>query len=121
MTTDSKLRIRIITSKGALCCRSENWIINKRGYENLEAAQMRFLRPLLGPTSLVLERNADIHNRLKVDILIEDRIMSEELVRQPGKNGQKPHTQASFSLSTPGTTGCWKTQEKCKDQEHIEL
>jgi hypothetical protein len=51
---ETKLRIHIITSKVALCCRRENWIINKRDAQNLEAVQMRFLRPLLGHTNLVL-------------------------------------------------------------------
>jgi hypothetical protein len=47
--------------------------------------------------------------------------MSEELGRPPGKNGQKPVTQPSFSISTPGIKGCSKTPEKWKDQEHLEL
>jgi hypothetical protein len=48
MTIDTKLRIRNITSKAALCYGSEVWIINKRDAQKLEAAQMIFLRPLLG-------------------------------------------------------------------------
>jgi len=51
---------------------SENCIINKRDAQKLEAAQMRFLRPLLGLTRLDRQRNPDICNRLKVDNLVED-------------------------------------------------
>jgi hypothetical protein len=50
MTTDTKLLIHNIISKAALCYGSEAWIINKRDAQKLEAAQMRFLRPLLGLT-----------------------------------------------------------------------
>jgi hypothetical protein len=48
-------------------------------------------------------------------------MISKDLVRPPGKYEQKLLTQTSFSISTPGMTGCWKTQEKWKDQEHLEL
>jgi hypothetical protein len=47
--------------------------------------------------------------------------MSKELGRPAGKNGQKLVTQRSFAVSTPGITGCSKTLEKWKDQEHLEL
>jgi hypothetical protein len=46
MTTDTTLRLHNITSKASLCYGSENWVINNRDAQNLEAAQMRFLRPL---------------------------------------------------------------------------
>jgi hypothetical protein len=72
MTTDTKLRLNNITSKADLCYGSENWIINKRDAQKLEAAQMRFLRPLLGLTRLDRHRNPDICNRLKVDSLVEN-------------------------------------------------
>jgi hypothetical protein len=47
MVTETKLRIYNVTSKVALFNGSENWIINKRDAQKLEAAQMRFLIPLL--------------------------------------------------------------------------
>jgi hypothetical protein len=72
MTTDTKLRLRNITSKANLFYGSENWIINTRDAPKLEAAQMRFLRPLIGLTRLGRQRNSDIRNRLKVDNVAED-------------------------------------------------
>jgi len=48
MTTDTKLQLYNVTSKGGLCYGSENWIINKGDAQKLKAAQMRFFRPLLG-------------------------------------------------------------------------
>jgi hypothetical protein len=56
ITIDTKLRIRNITFKAALCYGSEVWIINKRDVQKLEAAQMIFLRPLLGLTRLDRQR-----------------------------------------------------------------
>jgi hypothetical protein len=50
MKIDTKLRLHNITCKASLCYGSESWTINKRDAQKLEAAQMRFLRPLLGLT-----------------------------------------------------------------------
>jgi hypothetical protein len=40
------------------------------------------------------------------------KIISKELVRPSGKNGQDPFTETSLRISTSGTTECWKTQEE---------
>jgi hypothetical protein len=45
----TKLRLHSTTSKASLCYGSENGIINKRDAPKPEAAQMIFVRPLLGP------------------------------------------------------------------------
>jgi hypothetical protein len=71
MTTDTKLRLHT-TSKVSLCYGSENWIIDKRDAQKLEAAQIRFLRTLVGLTRLYRQRNPDIHNILEVDNIVED-------------------------------------------------
>jgi hypothetical protein len=57
--------------------------------------------------------NPDFRNRSQVEK--PDRrhkVTSEELVKPPGKNGQKQLTRTSFSITTPGTTWYCKTQEK---------
>jgi hypothetical protein len=82
-----------------LCYGSEVWTTNKRDAQKLEAAQMRFLRLLLGLTRLDRQRNSDICNRLKVDNILED-IISEELDRSSEMNGQKSHTETNFTVPT---------------------
>jgi len=73
MTTDTKLRLyKTIASKAGLCYGSENWIINKREAQKLEAAQMRFFSPLLGLTRLDRQSIPNIRNTLKMDSLVED-------------------------------------------------
>ena len=47
-----KLRIHNITAKAALKFGSEAWVLKKREEQRLEAAQMKFLRHLLGITKL---------------------------------------------------------------------
>jgi len=49
---ETKLRIHNITHKAALKFGSEAWVLKKRKEQRLEAAQMQFLRHLLGITKL---------------------------------------------------------------------
>ena len=51
MNKETKLRIHNITAKAALKFGSEAWwVLKKREEQRLEAAQMKFLRHLLGTT-----------------------------------------------------------------------
>ena len=52
MNKETKLRTHNITAKAALKFGSEAWVLKKREEQRLEAAQMKFLRHLLGITKL---------------------------------------------------------------------
>jgi len=52
MNKETKLRIHNITAKAALKFGCEAWVLKKREEQRLEAAQMKFLRHLLGITKL---------------------------------------------------------------------
>ena len=56
MNKETKLRFQKITAKGALKFGSEAWVLKKREEQRLEAAQMKFLRHLLGITKLDKEK-----------------------------------------------------------------
>ena len=56
MNKETKLRIHDITAKVALKFGSEVWVLKKREEQRLEAAQMKFLRRLLGITKLDKEK-----------------------------------------------------------------
>ena len=56
MNKETKLRIHNITAKAALKFGSEAWVLRKIEEQRLEAAQMKFLRHLLGITKLDKER-----------------------------------------------------------------
>ena len=57
MNKETKLRIHNITAKAALKFGSEAWVLKKREEQRLEAAQMKFLRLLLGITKLDKEKD----------------------------------------------------------------
>jgi hypothetical protein len=47
-------------------------VLNKRDKQRLEAAQNRFLRPLLGYKKLDRQRNVDIRERLRVQSVVKE-------------------------------------------------
>ena len=55
--------IQFITAKAALKFGSEAWVLKKREEQRLEAAQMKFLRHLLGITKLDKEKNQCIREK----------------------------------------------------------
>ena len=63
MDKETKLRIHNITAKAALKIGSEAWVLKKREEQRLEAAQMTFLRHLLGITKLDKEKNQCIREK----------------------------------------------------------
>ena len=63
MNKETKLRIHNITAKAALKFGSEPWVLKKREEQRLEAAQMKFLRHLLGITKLDKEKNQCIRGK----------------------------------------------------------
>jgi len=63
MNKETKLRIHNITAKAALKFGSEAWVLKKREEHRLEAAQMTFLRHLLGITKVDKEKNQCIRQK----------------------------------------------------------
>ena len=63
MNKETKLRIHIITAKAALKFGSKAWVLRKREEQRLEAAQIKFLRHLLGITKLDKEKNQCIREK----------------------------------------------------------
>jgi hypothetical protein len=60
MTKETRLRIHNITAKADLKFGSEVWVRKKRDEQRLEAAQIKFLRHLLGITKLDRETNQSV-------------------------------------------------------------
>jgi hypothetical protein len=60
MLPSTKLRLYNITSKAALKYGSEVWVLNKEECQQLETAEIKFLRSLLGLTRLDHQRNTTI-------------------------------------------------------------
>jgi hypothetical protein len=62
MNKETKLRIYNFTAKAAIKSGSEAWVLKKREEQRLEAAQMKFLRHLLGITHPSFVRRFFVHD-----------------------------------------------------------
>jgi len=72
MNKETKLRIHNITAKAALKFGSEVWVLKKREEQRLEAAQMKFLRHLLGITKLDKEKNQCIREKMGAQNIVKE-------------------------------------------------
>ena len=63
MNKETQLRIHNITAKAAMKFGSEVWVLKKREEQRLEAAQMKFLRHLLGITRLDKQKNQCVRQK----------------------------------------------------------
>jgi hypothetical protein len=119
MTTDTKLRLRNITSKASLCYGSENWIISKRDAQKLVAAQMRILRPLLRRTRLDRQRNRDIRNRLKVNKRVKDiKLYQKKWLDRLERMDRNRLPRLAFQYHL-GDGGIWEDQEEDGETKNI--
>jgi len=69
---ETKLIIHNITTKAALKFGNEAWVLKKREEQRLEAAQMKFLRHLLGITKLDKEKNQCIRGKTGVQNIVKE-------------------------------------------------
>jgi len=69
---ETKLRIHNITAKAALKFGSEAWVLKKREEQRLEAAQMKFLRRLLGITKPDKEKNQCIREKTGAEDIVKE-------------------------------------------------
>ena len=69
---ETNLRIHNITAKAALKFGSEAWVLKKREEKRLEAAQMKFLRHLLGITKLDKEKDQCIREKTGARNIVEE-------------------------------------------------
>ena len=70
--TQSAVRIHNITAKAALKFGSEAWVLKKWVEKRLEAAQMKFLRHLLGITKLDKEKNKCIRGKTRAQNIVKE-------------------------------------------------
>ena len=72
MNKERKLRIQNVTTKAALKLGSEAWVLTKREEQRLEAAQIKFLRHLLGITKLDKEKNQCIREKTGAQNIVKE-------------------------------------------------
>ena len=69
---ETKLRIHNITAKAASKFGSEAWVLKKREEQRLEAAQMKFLKHLIGITKLDKEKDQCIRQKMGAQNIVKE-------------------------------------------------
>ena len=92
MNKETKLRIHNITAKSALKFGSEVWVLKKREEQCLEAAQMKFLRHLLGITKLDKEKNQCIREKTG------NKTIPEKVATTRTEDGHKSTKKTSITI-----------------------
>ena len=69
---ETKLRIHNITAKAALKFGSEAWVLKRKEEQLLEAAQMKFLKHLLGITKLDKEKYRRIRQKTGAQNIVKE-------------------------------------------------
>ena len=90
MNKETKLSIHNLTVKAALKFVSEACVLKKREEQRLEAAQMKFLKHLLGITKLDKEKNQCVRRKNgSTEHSKENETVPEKVATTRTKNGQK--------------------------------
>jgi hypothetical protein len=93
-----------------------------RDTQKLEAAQMRFLKPVLDHTKFSHQSNPDIHNRLKVNNLIEDtKLYPRNWLDHVDRMDRAHLPKLAFQYKPRVQQEVGRPKKRWKDQEDIEL
>ena len=99
MNKETKLRIHNITAKAALKFGSEAWVLRKREEQCLEAAQMKFLRHLLGIAKLDKEKNQCIREETGgTEHSKGNKTVPEKVATTRTEDGHKQNTKTSTTV-----------------------
>jgi len=121
MNKETKLRIHNITAKAALKFESEAWVLKKREEQRLEAAQMKFLRHLLGITKLDKEKNQCITEiNGSTEYSKGNKTVPEKVATTRTEDGQKQTAKTGTEIQTRRKTEHWTTEEEMAGPLHFE-
>ena len=99
MNKETKLRIHNITAKAALKFGSEVWVLKKRQEQHLEAAQMKFLRHLLGIIKLGKEKNRCIREKTGAQNIVKEiKQYQKKVATTRTEDGHKQNTKTSVTI-----------------------
>ena len=122
MDKETKLRFHNITAKAALKFGSEAWVLKKREEQRLEAAQMKFLRHLLGITKSDKEKNQCIRGNKTgaLSIVNEIKQYQKKWLQhvQRGDTNRLPKQALQYRPKGRRNTG--RPRKRWRDQLHLE-
>jgi hypothetical protein len=123
MTTDATLRLHNITCKTSLWYGNENLIINKRvSVQQVEVAQIIFVRPSLYLTRLDHQRNPDIHKRLTVQNIVRVeyiKLYQKKWLDHLERMDRSLLPKLAFQYKLRGRRDVGRPRRRWRDQEYL--
>ena len=119
MNKETKLRIHNITAKAALKFGSEVWVLKKREEQRLEAAQMKFLRHLLGITKL--DKNQCIRQITGAQNIVKEiKQYQEKWLQHVQRMDTNRLPKQALQYKPKGRRNLGRPRKTWRDQLHLE-
>ena len=121
MNKETKLKIHNITAKAALEFGSEVWVLKKREEQHLEAAQMKFLRHLLGITKLDKEKNQCIREKMGAQNIVQEiKQYQKKWLQHVHRMGTNRMPRQALRYRPEGRRNVVRPKKRWWDQLHFE-
>ena len=121
MNKETKLRIHNITAKAALKFGSEARVLKRREEQGLEAAQMKFLRHLLGITKLDKEKNQCIRQKTGAQNIVKEiKQYQEKWLQHVQRMDTNRLPKQALQCTPKGRRNIGRPRKRRRDQLHFE-
>ena len=121
MNKDTKLRIHNITAKAALKFGSEALVLRKREEQRLEAAQMKFLRHLLGITKLDKEKNHCFREKTGAQNIVKEiKQYQKKWLQHVQRMYRNRLPRQALKYRPEGRRNIGRPKKRWRDQLHFE-
>ena len=121
MDKETKLRIHNITAKAALKFGSEVWVLQKREEQPLEAAQIKFLRHLLGITKLDKEKNQYIRGKTGAQSIVKEiKQYQKKWLQHVQRTDTNRLPKQALQYRPKGRRNTGRPRKRWRDQLHLE-
>ena len=116
-----KLRTHNNTDKAALKFGSEAWVLKKREEQRLEAAQMKFLRHLLGITKLDKEKSQCIRGKMGAQNMVKEiKQYQEKWLQHVQRMDTNRIPKQELQYKPKGRRNVGRPKKRWREQLHLE-
>ena len=110
-----------ITAKAALKFGSEAWVLRKREEQCLEAAQMKFLRHLIGITKLDKEKNQCIREKTGAQNIVKEiKQYQKKWLQHVQRMDRNRLPRQALKYKPEGRRNIGRPKKRWRDQLHTE-
>ena len=121
MNKETKLRIHNITAKAELKFGSEAWVLKKIEEQRLEAAEMKFLKHLLGITKLDKEKNQCIREKTGAQNIVKEiKQYQKKWLQHVQRMDTNRIPKQALQYRSKGRGYLGRPKKRWKDQLHFE-